>query len=117
MFLINYDILFRLRTALEKLVKESTTCLGGKAFGALTKNKIVKLSSYYKSAIYSNKNNVLAMKNVNLATLHHSTSIDKHPQHSFCPQGQKSWCFYQKALAKGKTSGPHKTNVGTPIKH
>ena len=119
MFSINYAVLFRLRTALEKLVKESICRgkrLGGKGFGTLTQNKIVKLSSYYKSAIYSNKNNVLAMKNAILATLYHSISTDENPQHSFCPEGKKSWCFYQRALAENTVSGSHVANVGTPIK-
>lgn len=36
------------------------------------------------------------------ATFFHCTSTDENPRHSLCPVGEKSWCFYQKALAQGK---------------
>ncbi|KAJ4433463.1 hypothetical protein ANN_15766 [Periplaneta americana] len=43
-------------------------------------------------------------------------STDEKPQHGNCPVGTESWCFYQRAVAQGKQPGPHKDNVGTPLK-
>ncbi|GFS70714.1 uncharacterized protein TNCV_520981 [Trichonephila clavipes] len=37
------------------------------------------------------------------------------PQHSKCPAGENSWCFYQSAIANGEKPNNHKLNVGTPI--
>ena len=111
-------ISYRLRTALEKLVKDSRSqgvTLGGRG-KTLKKTAIVKFSSYYKSAIYANKNNVAEMKKAILASLYHSVSTDNKPQHMYCPVGPESWCFYQKAIANDKTPGSHDENVGTPLK-
>lgn len=108
-----------MRTALEKLVKESSRngCrLGGRGTGTLKQTTIVKYSSYYKSAIYSNKNDVAAMKNAILATLYHSVLSDEEPNHSYCPRGENSWCFYQKAIANKEKPGPHSKNISAPIK-
>ncbi|GFS99280.1 copia protein [Trichonephila clavipes] len=49
------------------------------------------------------------------ATLLHSISTDAKPQHSKCPAGENSWCFYQSAIANGEKPNNHKLNVGTPI--
>ena len=43
-------------------------------------------------------------------------STDEEPLHSKCPPGSDSWCFYQKAMAKGETPGPHKDNIKTPLR-
>ncbi|GFX96253.1 uncharacterized protein TNCV_2291411 [Trichonephila clavipes] len=40
---------------------------------------------------------------------------DAKPQHSKCPAGENSWCFYQSAIANGEKPNAHKLNVGTPI--
>ncbi|GFU67861.1 uncharacterized protein TNCV_1201051 [Trichonephila clavipes] len=45
----------------------------------------------------------------------HSISTDAKPQHSKCPAGENSWCFYQSAIANGEKPNNHKLNVGTPI--
>ncbi|GFS81453.1 uncharacterized protein TNCV_895971 [Trichonephila clavipes] len=44
-----------------------------------------------------------------------SISTDAKPQHSKCPAGENSWCFYQSAIANGEKPNNHKLNVGTPI--
>lgn len=119
----------RLGTALRKLVQ---TCraqkitLGGKAPGSLKESTILKLTRYYHNAIAKNvsqensKNKtteeiVTSMRNDILATLHHATSTDAKPQHTKCPVGKNSWCFYNRAQALGKTPGGHEKNIGTPI--
>ncbi|GFT04372.1 uncharacterized protein TNCV_1502361 [Trichonephila clavipes] len=55
------------------------------------------------------------MKTAIYATLLHSISTDAKPQHSKCPAGENSWCFYQSAIANGEKPNNHKLNVGTPI--
>ncbi|GFW31095.1 uncharacterized protein TNCV_2576771 [Trichonephila clavipes] len=55
------------------------------------------------------------MKTEIYATLLHSISTDAKPQHSKCPAGENSWCFYQSAIANGEKPNNHKLNVGTPI--
>ncbi|GFT75059.1 uncharacterized protein TNCV_2244431 [Trichonephila clavipes] len=58
---------------------------------------------------------VNATKTAIYATLLHSISTDAKPQHSKCPAGENSWCFYQSAIANGEKPNNHKLNVGTPI--
>ena len=55
------------------------------------------------------------MKTAIYASLLHSISTDEKPQHTKCPTGTDSWCFYQRAKAVDKDPGPHKQNVGTPL--
>lgn len=108
----------RLGTALRKVVKDCRVkkiTLGGIAYGSLKDATIIKLQKYYKNAILKNKDNVDGMKSSILATLHHCVSTDENPRHFKCPTGTESWCFYNRALANGKTPGPHKKNLKTPI--
>ncbi|GFW26195.1 uncharacterized protein TNCV_3396911 [Trichonephila clavipes] len=108
----------RLGTGLRNAVKESRArgiSLGGKGHGTLKEATIKKLTLYYQKAIVQNKGNVSAMKKAIYATLHHSLSTDQKPQHSKCPIGADSWCFYQSAKAKRQKPGLHKEHVGTPI--
>ncbi|MPC52608.1 hypothetical protein E2C01_046480 [Portunus trituberculatus] len=42
-----------------------------------------------------------------LSSFYHCTSTDAKPQHQLCTQGEKSWCFYNKALARGETPASH----------
>lgn len=108
----------RLGTALRGAVKDwrvKGVNLGGKAYGSLKETTIKKLTSYYQKAILRNKGDPNAMKTAIYATLFHSISTDEKPQHSKCPTGVESWCFFQSALAKGEIPGSHILNVGTPI--
>ena len=108
-----------MHTALNKLVKESSNTefrLGGRGIGTLKQTMIVKLSSYYKSEIYWNKNDIPAMKNAISATLYHSVSTDEDRNHLYCPCGETSWCFYQKASAKQELPEPHASSIYAPIK-
>ncbi|GFS87743.1 uncharacterized protein TNCV_4213711 [Trichonephila clavipes] len=108
----------RLGTALRSTVKDCRAqgiSLGGKAHGSLKEAKIKKLATYYQKAILRNKGDVNAMKTAIYATLLHSISTDAKPQHSKCPAGENSLCFYQSAIANGEKPNNHKLNVGTPI--
>ena len=108
----------RLGTALRKLGssgKKAGVVLGGRGHGRLTQATIMKLTAYYGKAVRAHPNDLDAMRDAVWATFYHATSTDEKPQHDRCPVGADSWCFYQKALATGQTSGPHRTNVGTPL--
>lgn len=108
----------RLGTALRTAVKDWRTRgvkLGGKQYGSLKDTTINKLTKYYQRAILRNEGSVNEMKTAIYATLFHSISSDKKPQHQKCPAGTDSWCFYNSAIANGVKPGPHKLNVGTPI--
>ncbi|GFT57535.1 uncharacterized protein TNCV_803851 [Trichonephila clavipes] len=113
-----YPMVIRLGTALRSTVKDYRAqgiSLGGKAHGSLKEATIKKLTTYYQKAILRNKGDVNAMKTAIYATLLHSISTDAKPQHSKCPAGENSWCFYQSAIANGEKPNNHKLNVGTSI--
>ncbi|GFV63421.1 uncharacterized protein TNCV_4458451 [Trichonephila clavipes] len=108
----------RLGTALRSTVKDCRAqgiSLGGKSHGSLKEATIKKLTTYYKKASLRNKGDVNAMKTAIYATLLHSISTDANPQHSKCPTGETSRCFYQSTIANGEKPGNHKLNEGTPI--
>ena len=46
-------------------------------------------------------------KNI-FAILFHYSSSDNNPKHVHCPPNDKSWYFWQRAVAKGKEPGTHK---------
>ncbi len=48
------------------------------------------------------------------AILFHLSSSDTTPKHVHCPPGEKSWCFWQRALAKSETPGSHKSHETLP---
>ena len=73
--------------------------LGGKADGALTVTKINQLQKYYRRAIVNNTHALTSMQDAIQATLYHCSSTDKKPDHSRCPRGSSSWCFFNKAKA------------------
>lgn len=110
----------RLGTALRKLVKDvykaEKVTLGGKAFGGLTEKTISKLTKYYHNAISENVNkDVKSMKDSILGTLYHCISTDQIPKHFKCPQGEHSWCFYNRAIANKEIPGPHSQHMKTHI--
>ena len=74
-----------------------------------------KFQNYYRSAIVNNKDNVKEMKKAVMATLLHCSSTDKAPNHSKCPKGKESWCFYNRAKALKKKPGSHATEVHNSI--
>lgn len=98
-----------------QVAKARGVTLGGRSYGSLKEETIKALTRYYKNAIIKNEGNTNAMKASIFASLYHTTSTDEKPQHSKCPPGDKSWCFYQQAVAKGKTPAPHKTMIRNPV--
>lgn len=49
------------------------------------------------------------MRNDILASFLHCSSSDAKPQHELCPKTKDSWCFYQRAMAKGEAVPSHTT--------
>ncbi|XP_058796973.1 uncharacterized protein LOC131667523 [Phymastichus coffea] len=100
----------RMTTALHEEIKKAKAqkiTLGGNKKGALTDKCIKHLSNYYLSCIKRNKNNVEKMRTEVLATLAHCSSTDEKHDHSLCPKGEKSWCFFNKATALGLRPPTH----------
>ncbi|GBM68743.1 hypothetical protein AVEN_263567-1 [Araneus ventricosus] len=69
---------------------------------------ITKLQNYYRKAVKDNAPDVNKMKKSIFASLYHCMSTDSKPQHSKCPVGAESWCFFQRAIAQGETPKSHK---------
>ena len=53
-------------------------------------------------AIHSNVGDLHGMMMVVQATLHHMTSADDRPVHHMCPEGENSWCLYNKTKARNE---------------
>ena len=70
--------------------------------GRHIKKVIDKLQKYYGMAIRSNVGDLRGMMMAVQATLHHMTSTDDRPVHHMCPEGENSWCSYNKAKAGNK---------------
>lgn len=104
----------RLGTGLRNIAKKEK--LGGKKEGALTEVKILKLTGYYASAIKRHSASIQDMKRAIYGSILHCSSSDGAPRHEKCPSGPLSWCFYNRAIANGKTPPAHKGKLGTHIK-
>lgn len=81
--------------------------LGGR--DCLTDKRIDLFQKYYGKAIRSNKNDKEGMKTAIWAILYHSASSDDDPQHDYCPEGETSWCGWQRDRAKGTHAYKHKS--------
>ncbi|GFV11093.1 uncharacterized protein TNCV_2718371 [Trichonephila clavipes] len=100
----------RLGTSLRNKVKEwkvKKVILGGRKQGSLTDKNIPILQNYYIKAIRDNVPDTDKMKTATYASLMHCSSTYKKPMHGKCPEGESSWCFYKRAIAKGETPGSH----------
>lgn len=107
----------RLGTALRKVVddkRKMKITLGGNGKGKLTQAKIAKLQKYYTRAIRSNSS-VPDMKQAIWATFNHCSSTNENPTHEGCPDGLDSWCFFNKAIAKGLPPPDHDKHMTSHI--
>lgn len=92
----------RLRSLKKRIAKTKLRdgkTLGGK--GRLTDARIDSLQVYYGKAIRENVRSLQSMKNAVNAIWHHIRSTDESPQHHLCPEGETSWCGFQRDLANG----------------
>ncbi len=106
----------RMGTALNNLKSECRAQgerITGK--GKLTNQMILKIQNYYGKAIKDNAEDISVMKKRIFAILYHLTSSDKDPKHMHCPPGERSWCFWQRALAKDISPGAHKDHETLPM--
>ena len=105
----------RMGTALRNLVSETKAqkeSISGK--GKLTQEKIVKIQNYYGRAVKDNAGDIDMSRKRIYAILFHLSSSDQHPKHMHCPTGEKSWCFWQRACAKGQHPASHKEHETLP---
>ena len=86
--------------------------LGGKGEGTLTKPKVLRLAHYFGKAI-NRETTVEDMRHAIFGTLRHCMSTDSHPQHSCCPDGEYSWCFYKRAIANDQPIPSYKSKMST----
>ena len=100
----------RMGTALRKLKKEKKG-LGGK--GRLTDRIIDKIQNYYGIAIRQNVGNIEEMKKAILAVLFHCASSKEKPYHTYCPDGETSWCSYK--ADRIKSTNRYKPGPGLPL--
>ena len=111
----------RLGTALRNLKAQyrGKKLSDGKSIGGagrLTDLLINSLQNYYGSAIRHGKDSsVQVMVKAVKATLLHCNSTDEAPRHHLCPAGEKSWCKWQVAQAKGEEYHHHKAPIPEAI--
>lgn len=98
-----------LKKRLGKTPLEDGKPIGGK--GRLTDKTIDKLQVYYGKAIRQNTESIDSMQNAVMAIWHHSTSTDDSPDHDLCPEGENSWCGFQRDAAKGTSDYVHKDPI------
>ena len=106
----------RMGTALMNLISESKVqkdSIGGK--GKLTQVKIKKIQNYYGRAIKDYSNDIPLLKKRIMAILFHLSSTDDTPKHVHCPPGERSWCFWQRAVAKAEQPPSHKDHETLPL--
>ena len=75
--------------------------------GRFLKDMVPKLQGYYGKAIKNNLKSADEMHDAIWATWYHLSSTDDNPEHNYCPEGEESWCFFQRALAKGEDPPSH----------
>lgn len=91
----------------EVTTKKGTTIrravLGGR--NKLSDKAIDTMTAYFGQHIRANVGKTYQeMKTAVMSSFYHIFSTDENPRHDLCAKGTTSWCFYQKALAQGKTA-------------
>lgn len=95
-----------LKTVVETCATNDVTLGGGKP-GSLTDDKMRRLQSFFAKAMKTNAPDVEQMRRAILASPYHCGSTDDIPNHDFCPAGEKSWCFWQRAIATNTEPKSH----------
>lgn len=83
--------------------------------GRLTEQLCDDFQRYYGNALRDNLGNLQGMVKATKAILHHSWSTDETPDHDYCPEGESSWCKFQRANALGQTPPAHRTTIPTAV--
>jgi len=104
----------RLKKKLGKNVLSDGKSIGGS--GRLTDAFITSLSMYYGMALRTNQDSVQNMYKSVWATFYHYSSTDEDPQHFYCPEGETSWCQWQRAAQRNELdSFRHKKVIPGPV--
>ena len=74
-----------------------------------------RFQRYYGKAIHSHSNDVEGTKKAVWAIFYHSLSTEENPQHHFCPDGEFSWCKYQRAVWKNEKPPSYTPTIPTEI--
>lgn len=112
----------RMGTALRKLVKETTEEYVTKSGhvrqkkmsgrNRLTEMVIEKMTDYYGVAVRKNANKTVEEMSRDIwATYYHCSSSDEKHDHSYCPTGKKSWCFWNRAIAEKREEQEEKRKM------
>ncbi|MBY0580425.1 MAG: hypothetical protein K2P53_01900, partial [Rickettsiales bacterium] len=100
----------RVGTRLRKLKKERH--LGGK--GRLTDATIDRLQNYYGIAVRTKNQSVQEMRSAILASLFHVASSKDNNYHTYCPNGEKSWCQHNVDRKHPNQPPLYKPGLGLP---
>ena len=99
----------------EEFVNERGEHVRMRGKGRLTDKMIKLLTCYYGKAIRSNTGDCAALQDTVWAVFYHSRSTDSSPQHQYCPNGQWSWCKFNRALANSEPFPPHSPTIHPDI--
>ena len=82
--------------------------LGGR--GKLTDTTIQNLGRYFNKAIRDSKRGTVEeMRRACMSGFMHVSSSNENPKHEYCPSGEDSWCFYNKAESLDQQPPSHET--------
>ena len=100
----------RLGTALRNLGGKQRVKAGYGGTGKLTEITITRLEYYFGQSLKKKVNtSPEEMRDCIMSSFFHCSSTDANPCHHLCPKSEQSWCFYEKAKAKGETPPSHTT--------
>ena len=68
-----------------------------------------------KGVVLCLRENLEGMREAVFASFFHAISTYDDTHRTHCPEGATSWCFNQRALAKGEEPGSHRENVHTAL--
>ena len=110
----------RMGTGLRKVVAENKGNVidGSKGLGGrrkLTKKLMDTIQNYYGLAIRRNKDDLPAAKQAVQAILLHMSSSDTNSKHHLCPQGELSWCGWQRDRAGHTSTYKHKEQLSPAV--
>ena len=103
-----------LKKSWKKRKMDDGKTIGGR--GRLTDARIDKLQTYYRLAIIRNLHNVPAMQREIMAGLYHTcANEDPSVQHCYCPNGEGSWCYWQRGQSRSDSSKHSLPAVFLPV--
>ena len=87
----------RLKTARKaKVTNAAGKTVSMQGVNGMTEATSRTMARYYKGAILNNAGDVDGMKKDIFAIFYHTISTDRVPRHEFCPEGEYTWCSYNK---------------------